>query len=88
MENIWIPRYPFVVAGKEATVSENRFRWWLCNGDGLFLQWRPCGEQGGDPLSIKFAEELNLDYVSCSPFRISIARLAAAQAVILKKKNN
>jgi pyruvate,orthophosphate dikinase len=43
-----------------------------------------CGEHGGDPMSIKFAESLNLDYVSCSPFRIPIARLAAAQAVILK----
>jgi len=45
-----------------------------------------CGEQGGDPNSIKFAEELGLDYISCSPYRIPIARLAAAQAFILKNK--
>lgn len=45
-----------------------------------------CGEQGGDPNSIKFAEELGLNYVSCSPFRIPIARLAAAQAFIIKNK--
>ncbi len=41
-----------------------------------------CGEHGGDPASIAFCEELGLDYVSCSPFRVPIARLAAAQAAI------
>jgi pyruvate,orthophosphate dikinase len=41
-----------------------------------------CGEHGGDPASIAFCEELGLDYVSCSPFRVPIARLAAAQASI------
>ena len=41
-----------------------------------------CGEHGGDPASIKFFHEVGLSYVSCSPFRIPIARLAAAQAVI------
>ncbi len=46
-----------------------------------------CGEQGGDPNSIKFAEELGLDYISCSPYRIPIARLAAAQALILRNRN-
>lgn len=45
-----------------------------------------CGEHGGDPKSIKFADSLGMDYVSCSPFRIPIARLAAAQAVIQNKK--
>jgi pyruvate,orthophosphate dikinase len=39
-----------------------------------------CGEHGGDPASIEFCEESGLDYVSCSPFRVPIARLAAAQA--------
>jgi pyruvate,orthophosphate dikinase len=39
-----------------------------------------CGEHGGDPASIHFCEESGLDYVSCSPFRVPIARLAAAQA--------
>ena len=39
-----------------------------------------CGEHGGDPASIAFCEELRLDYVSCSPYRVPIARLAAAQA--------
>jgi Phosphoenolpyruvate synthase/pyruvate phosphate dikinase len=41
-----------------------------------------CGEHGGDPASIDFCHRTGLDYVSCSPFRVPIARLAAAQAVI------
>ncbi|MDL2401033.1 pyruvate, phosphate dikinase [Rhizobium mayense] len=44
-----------------------------------------CGEHGGDPASIHFCEEIGLDYVSCSPFRVPIARLAAAQAAIRGK---
>jgi pyruvate,orthophosphate dikinase len=43
-----------------------------------------CGEHGGDPASIAFCEKINLDYVSCSPFRVPIARLAAAQASLSK----
>ena len=43
-----------------------------------------CGEHGGDPASIRFCEEVGLDYVSCSPFRVPIARLAAAQAAVKK----
>jgi pyruvate,orthophosphate dikinase len=44
-----------------------------------------CGEHGGDPKSVAFFDEVGLDYVSCSPFRVPIARLAAAQAAILGK---
>jgi pyruvate, orthophosphate dikinase len=44
-----------------------------------------CGEHGGDPASITFCESVHLDYVSCSPFRIPIARLAAAQAALGRK---
>jgi pyruvate,orthophosphate dikinase len=43
-----------------------------------------CGEHGGEPKSIKFCHDIGLDYVSCSPFRVPIARLAAAQAVLMK----
>jgi pyruvate,orthophosphate dikinase len=43
-----------------------------------------CGEHGGDPASVAFCHELALDYVSCSPFRVPIARLAAAQAALGK----
>nr|MCR5491225.1 pyruvate, phosphate dikinase [Bacilli bacterium] len=45
-----------------------------------------CGETGGDPASIIFYDEVGLDYVSCSPFRVPLARLAAAQAAILHEK--
>ena len=45
-----------------------------------------CGEHGGDPASIFFCHQVGLDYVSCSPFRVPIARLAAAQAALAKKK--
>ena len=44
-----------------------------------------CGEHGGDPASVHFCHEIGLDYVSCSPFRVPIARLAAAQAAVVKK---
>ena len=45
-----------------------------------------CGEHGGDPTSVEFCHKLGLDYVSCSPFRVPIARLAAAQAAIADMK--
>jgi pyruvate,orthophosphate dikinase len=44
-----------------------------------------CGEHGGDPDSIRFCHEVGLDYVSCSPFRVPVARLAAAQASVLQQ---
>ncbi len=69
-------------------------------GLGQLMQWavergrqaRPgiklgiCGEHGGDPASVEFCHRLGLDYVSCSPFRVPIARLAAAQAVLKEKR--
>ena len=45
-----------------------------------------CGEHGGDPVSVEFCHRIGLDYVSCSPFRVPIARLAAAQAAIKDRK--
>ena len=47
-----------------------------------------CGEHGGDPKSVAFCETVGLDYVSCSPFRVPIARLAAAQAHIRQKADS
>ena len=44
-----------------------------------------CGEHGGDPASVAFCDKAGLDYVSCSPFRAPIARLAAAQAALGRK---
>ena len=43
-----------------------------------------CGEHGGDPLSIEFCDRIGLDYVSCSPYRVPVAKLAAAQAALSK----
>jgi pyruvate,orthophosphate dikinase len=45
-----------------------------------------CGEHGGDPASIEFCENVGLSYVSCSPFRVPIARVAAAQATLRRTK--
>jgi len=45
-----------------------------------------CGEHGGDPSSIEFCHKIGLNYVSCSPFRVPIARLSAAQAAIKDRK--
>jgi pyruvate,orthophosphate dikinase len=45
-----------------------------------------CGEHGGDPASIRFCEAVGLDYVSCSPYRVPIARLAAAQAALANRQ--
>lgn len=47
-----------------------------------------CGEHGGDPRSIEFCHKVGLNYVSCSPFRVPVARVAAAQAAIKEKRDN
>ena len=54
----------------------------------LFVDLAPlgCGEHGGDPDSVKFFHKVGLNYVSCSPFRVPVARLAAAQAAIEEKR--
>jgi len=53
---------------------------------GNKLHYGICGEHGGDPMSVEFCHKIGLDYVSCSPFRVPIARLAAAQAAIKESK--
>ena len=47
-----------------------------------------CGEHGGDPASVEFCHSIGLDYVSCSPYRVPIARLAAAHAVLKEQMAN
>jgi pyruvate,orthophosphate dikinase len=83
-------------ADKEQILKSNPFEVLDVNGVGKLmkiaveygLQTRPdlklgiCGEHGGEPSSIAFAHQLGLNYVSCSPFRVPVARLAAAQANI------
>ncbi len=46
-----------------------------------------CGEHGGDPSSVEFCHDIGLNYVSCSPFRVPVARLAAAQAQVKNPRN-
>ncbi|MGN6735426.1 MAG: putative PEP-binding protein, partial [Candidatus Binatia bacterium] len=46
-----------------------------------------CGEHGGDPKSVVYCHQIGLDYVSCSPYRVAIARLAAAQAVLRERSS-
>lgn len=58
----------------------------LGKGANSNLHTGVCGEHGGDPSSVEFCHKIGLDYVSCSPFRVPIARLAAAQAAIAEKK--
>ena len=53
---------------------------------GKDLHYGICGEHGGDPVSVEFCHKIGLNYVSCSPFRVPIARLAAAQAAIAEMK--
>ena len=53
---------------------------------GADLKLGICGEHGGDPASVAFCERAGLDYVSCSPYRVPIARLAAAQAALRAKQ--
>ena len=47
-----------------------------------------CGEHGGEPLSVEFCHRIGLDYVSCSPYRVVIAKLAAAHAVLKESKSS
>jgi pyruvate,orthophosphate dikinase len=47
-----------------------------------------CGEHGGDPASIHFCHQIGLNYVSCSPYRVPVARLAAAQAAVAKTERD
>ena len=77
---------PFISIDKEAVGSLLRIGIKKGKETNKFLKLGVCGEHGGDPNSIDFFEEIGLDYISASPFRIPIARLAAAQSKI-KKKN-
>ena len=77
---------PFISIDKEAVGSLLKIGIKKGKETNKFLKLGVCGEHGGDPNSIDFFEEIGLDYISASPFRIPIARLSAAQSII-KKKN-
>ncbi len=76
-----LPKDPVRLA-RSARASERWSRWPPFAGVECAptLKLGVCGEHGGDPASIVFFQKIGLDYVSCSPFRVPIARLAAAQA--------
>jgi pyruvate,orthophosphate dikinase len=85
----FIPRYlekkilkvsPFQVLDREGVGTLMRIGIEKGRGTRADLKIGICGEHGGDPSSVMFCDELGLDYVSCSPYRVPIARLAAAQA--------
>jgi pyruvate,orthophosphate dikinase len=71
---------PFVSLDKEGVGDLVRIAAERGRATRTSLKLGICGEHGGDPSSIDFCEEVGLDYVSCSPYRVPIARLAAAQA--------
>jgi pyruvate,orthophosphate dikinase len=86
----------YVDRSKAAIFKEDPFQSLDQQGVGLLMRWAIekgraarkglkigiCGEHGGEAESVKFCHALGMDYVSCSPYRVPIARLAAAQAVI------
>jgi pyruvate,orthophosphate dikinase len=80
-----LPENPF------ASIDEDGVGKLMAMGVELGRRQRPgmeigiCGEHGGDPKSIDFCHRIGLDYVSCSPFRVPIARLAAAQAALRER---
>ena len=77
-----LPRDPFVTIDPEGVGELVRIAGDRGRATRADLKLGICGEHGGDPDSIAFFEEVGLDYVSCSPYRVPVARLAAAQAAI------
>jgi pyruvate,orthophosphate dikinase len=82
LEDGVLERNPFEVLDVEGVGDLMRIAVERGRGTKPGLKLGICGEHGGDPRSIAFCHELGLDYVSCSPFRVPLARLAAAQAAL------
>jgi pyruvate,orthophosphate dikinase len=80
-----LPADPFVSIDREGVGELMRIAVERGRKSRAKLKLGICGEHGGDPASVAFCHEVKLDYVSCSPFRVPIARLAAAQAALGKK---
>ena len=80
-----LPRDPFVSLDIEGVGEMVRLAAERGRKTKPGLKMGICGEHGGDPASIAFCEAVGLDYVSCSPYRVPIARLAAAQAALEQK---
>jgi pyruvate,orthophosphate dikinase len=77
-----LPRNPFVSIDREGVGELMRIAVEKGRATRQGIKIGICGEHGGDPQSVGFCHDLGLDYVSCSPYRIPVARLAAAQAVL------
>ena len=77
-----LPKDPFVSIDVEGVGAMVRIAAEKGRATKTDLKLGICGEHGGDPASIAFCEEVGLDYVSCSPYRVPVARLAAAQAAL------
>jgi pyruvate,orthophosphate dikinase len=82
MEHDVLPANPFATLDIPGVGKIMRMAVELGRGVRPDLMIGICGEHGGDPKSVEFCHEMGLDYVSCSPFRIPIARFAAAQAAV------
>ncbi len=77
-----LPENPFASIDEDGVGKLMRWAVELGRGSAPGMEIGICGEHGGDPKSIAFCHRIGLDYVSCSPFRVPIARLAAAQAAL------
>eukprot|EP00580_Thalassiosira_gravida_P018530 CAMPEP_0201657318 /NCGR_PEP_ID=MMETSP0494-20130426/600_1 /ASSEMBLY_ACC=CAM_ASM_000839 /TAXON_ID=420259 /ORGANISM="Thalassiosira gravida, Strain GMp14c1" /LENGTH=930 /DNA_ID=CAMNT_0048134141 /DNA_START=281 /DNA_END=3076 /DNA_ORIENTATION=+ len=95
--NGFIPRYldmgifeddPFQTIDEEGVGYLVKHSAMLGRSANLVMSLSVCGEHGGDPKSIEFFDKLDLDYVSCSPFRVPVARLAAGQARVKRRMAN
>jgi len=83
-----IPRDPFITIDQEGVGELIRIAAERGRKTRSTLKLGICGEHGGDPDSIRFCHDSGLDYVSCSPFRVPIARLAAAQAALTTQRDS
>ena len=83
-----LPKDPFQAVDREGVGQ--LMKWGVERGRSTRknLKIGICGEHGGEPSSVEFCHEIGMDYVSCSPFRVPIARLAAAQAALKEKREN
>ena len=77
-----LERNPFETLDRERRRRPDADRGRAGSGVKPDLKLGICGEHGGEPSSVAFCHDLGLDYVSCSPFRVPLARLAAAQAAL------
>ena len=77
---------PFVAIDQDGVGAMMKMGVQLGRGARPGLKVGICGEHGGEPSSVEFCHRIGLDYVSCSPYRVPLARLAAAQAVIKEER--